>query len=210
MGQFLHSESRAEMRREFGLGHFWWSGVFLLSLLVSSCGIGGPSEAQTFEKLLVLVEQGESILESEKLDFGPAQSSFLDCLNAELFAGACEFKRGELEFEFDQTLIEFDFQSQIAELNSLRLSENDDASLARDAFVKHLRAWREYISDFQFSLPSSSELSQNDLSFLEIWLDIQENNEISETFDELCSGLGNAQPSGNDEFSARIIDVCDD
>jgi hypothetical protein len=183
----------------------------MLSLMTSSCGIGGASEKKTFESLLLLVEEGESILESEIIHFEPAQRNFLECLNSEISPiGACESLRSRLEVVFDETLVEFQFQGLIAELNSLKLSSSDDASLARDEFVKHLRAWRQYISDFRYSMPSSFELSSNDLAFLDTWADVYENSQITETFDALCSGLGNAQPSSTDEFSARIIDICND
>jgi hypothetical protein len=187
--------------------------IFLASSLVllSSCGLLGASEKESFESLLVLVESSESILESEKLNFAPAQAEFLECLNSGSGASwTCESERGVLESVFDQTLVRFGFQREIAELNALRLSDNDDASLARDAFVKHLRAWRQYISDYRYSLPTSTQLYSNDLSFFDVWLDIYENNEISKTFDQLCSGLGNAQPSDVKDFTDRIVDICDE
>jgi hypothetical protein len=184
-------------------------GAFVVALF--GCGGGAASESQTFEALLLLVEKGESVLEDGKVTFEPAQKDFLECLTQITYQPwGCETERQYLENAFDATLEKYEFQGLMAETNSLRLTGNEEASRARDSFVKHLRAWRDYISDFRYSMPSSAQISSEDYTFVVTWKDISDNNQISDTFDELCSGLGNAQPSKTSEFSGRIIDICDD
>jgi hypothetical protein len=110
---------------------------------------------------------------------------------------------------FDTALRRYDFSGLKAELQALRLVDNAEASRARDAFVQHLRAWRDHISNLRYSMPSSSEVYWMDYSFAQKWKQFDD-NPIQRTFDETCSGLGNAQPKNSSEFESRIIDICDD
>jgi hypothetical protein len=187
--------------------------LFSTILLVSQlcgCTQRGDDESRVFDSLLLLVEEGEMVLENAKESWTPVQRDFLECVS-QMSVGtfACEGELTKLENEYDEALASFSFNSLRAELQSLRLTSYEDASQARDAFVEHLRAWRDYISELRFLLPSNSDLFIGDYSFAQAWADVS-TSEISRTFDETCSSLGNGQPSDNDEFAIRIVDICDD
>ncbi len=180
------------------------------TICLSGCGSFG-GESRTFESLLVMVEEGESVLEAAKPRWTPLRDDFLKCL-AEINSRVdnCEDERESLASEFDTTLEAFEFSELKAELQALRLTDNPEASRARDAFVRHLRAWQEYISDMRNSMPTQNQIYQRDFEFVETWRAIWSSEEINNTFDELCSGLGNGQPANSDEFTVRIVDICND
>lgn len=159
---------------------------------------------------MILVEQGESILENGVADFSAIRDDFVECMSGKMSRSSeCELERASLERVLDDVLQRFNFQSLTAELQSLRLVTNRDASLARDSFVQHLRAWRNYVEDLRYSMPTSREVYDLDFDFVDRWLDIS-TDEISTTFDVICSSLGNAQPANSDDFRERIIDICDE
>lgn len=180
------------------------------TICLSGCG-GFGEESRTFESLLVMVEQGESVLEAAKPRWIPLRDDFLECL-AEIDSpfDDCKAERESLVSEFDATVVFFEFRELKAELQALRLADNPEASRARDAFVKHLRAWQEYISDMRNSMPTQNQIYERDFGFIETWRAIWSSKEINNTFDELCSGLGNGQPANSDKFTARIVDICND
>ena len=181
--------------------------VAVLLVFSSACSTAETNESETFESLLSLVETGEAKLESGIAMYSPAAESFLRCLDGGVF---CENQRAKAEKQLDMTRALFDFQKLQSELFALRLTENKDANQARDAYVRHLRAWAENIQELRGSMPTADEISRQDFSFSQTWTQILEADEIRSTFDEVCGALGNAQPAGSDEFSARIIDICDD
>jgi hypothetical protein len=180
------------------------------ALLAVGCSDEQQSRSSQFESLLILVEEGEVVLEAGISDWTAVLTDFVDCISLGLLS-LCEEERLQLEKALDSTIEEWDFQDLKAELQALRLTENVDASRARDAYVKHLRAWRDEASTLRSNLPSASQFAAGDLSFLEQWREVLENNEaIVDSFDATCSGLGNGQPDDSTEFNSRIIDVCDD
>jgi hypothetical protein len=191
---------------------FGWAITSIFVLVLTGCTASQNRASDTFNSLLTLVEEGEATLESGKTNFAPAQSEFLNCLVDQVNTKSieCGDELLRLESVFDQTLEEYEFQALIAKMNSLRLVENDSASAARDAFVTHLEAWRDLISDFNNTLPTVEELYEGQWDFLKKWESIGEDDLINKSFQETCSSLGNAQPTDTDEFADRIIDICDE
>ncbi|NBT00239.1 MAG: hypothetical protein EBS61_06270 [Betaproteobacteria bacterium] len=184
------------------------------SALLSSCGVLASDDRQVFESLLSLIEEGESTVEVEKARYVIVRDDFVDCLvdyrDGLARPDVCETKRESLEKVLITTSSKFDFQELFAELQSLRLADSPEASRARDAFVSHLRAWEEYISDIRYAMPTTEEIYGMNYSFINEWVSINDSSRITSTFDEVCSALGNAQPENSDEYRARVIDICDD
>lgn len=178
--------------------------------MLVGCGKSEAAESKEFESLLVLVEEGEAVLETGMTKWKGVLNDFVNCLSEmEGLSFLCEDHRADLESVLKSTSDKYQLQELRARLQSLRLTDNEEASQARDAYVKHLRAWYEYVLAFQTATPTASELSKNDLSFATKWSEISM-DEIVATFDETCSALGNGQPTNAEEFASRIIDVCDD
>lgn len=186
-----------------------WNYAIGIVVVLVGCGTQSNSdskqESEQFESLLVLVEEGENILETTKLEWLPAQDALLRCAASSSF---CEWERSRFEDALTSAREAFDFQGLSAQLQSLRLTENLEASRARDSFVKHLRAWRESIEIFLAAVRQSSPDSVQSAELLDRFR--ENGNLIQESFDNTCSGLGNAQPAGSDLFKARIVDICDD
>lgn len=188
-------------------------GVILgvVSIVLPSCSAQSTSPTTNFESLVTLIEKGEATLESGIAMYEPAVVSFMTCLNENpSFVYLCESKRDKAVKQFDMAIALFDFQKLKSELQALRLTDNAEASQARDAFVKHLRAWRDRTERLRYAIPSADALARQDLSFADTWVEIIETSRVTETFDDACSGLGNGQPANSDEFTARIIDICND
>ena len=185
--------------------------IFTLSSLVffTGCASKSQNEDAAFEKLISQVESGEEKLEKGQATFNPKWAEFLNCINGNV-RSLCKDDLQNLKNSFDGVAELWDFQSSIAELTSLRLTGNDEASLARDKFVKHLRVWKTYLDDLRFAAPTVADLDRGNQEWAQAWEDIMQENEITETFDEVCSALGNAQPEDSDVFKSRIIDICDD
>lgn len=187
-----------------------YQAVIVALLALVGCGVSDGDKAAEFNSLLVLVEEGESVLEGNMVKWKGALEDFASCVvEATLPAFTCEESRADLESILASTAEKYSLADLRARLQSLRLADNDEASRARDAFVRHLRAWHDYVVAFQLTAPSQSDLFRADYGFAAKWGEIS-SDEIGTTFDETCSGLGNGQPPESDEFAGRIVDICDD
>ena len=164
-----------------------------------------------FEELVSLIEEGEALMEERGKDiWRPKMDALFSCETASKCANAIE--------AFDSTLenVVSDWWDEMpglmARLASLNLSSaHPDASRARDAFLDHLRGWRNYKTEESLLFPSLEQLEQ-DTSLYFAWLDWDDSSHrdiITETFDDVCTGLGNSQP-GHGSYRERIIDICDD
>jgi hypothetical protein len=184
--------------------------VLCVALTVSACG--GENYSATFESLLVHIENAEGRLEQGKDNYSTEENQFAKCIgDAGQYIWLCEDERSLLSGAYTNVQNSWNFASDTAEMQAIRLpSSNSELSLARDSFVNHLDAWTEYLTLKSVSLPSSMYASNARSQVLK-WVEVVVGeNEIGETFEKTCSGLGNAQPIDSDAFKARIVDICDD
>lgn len=201
--------SQTRPNEKFKTRHFV---SFLLSSLVfvSACGSKSAEPEDNFAELISLIEIGETRLESGSALLTSALKNFLECASTNDLLIFCEDQRQEIEDTFETVSQLWDFQGLKAELQSVRLTENIEASSARDFFVDHLRAWKTYLDDLRLAAPSRVQLETDSRDWQQAWMDTLQENSISETFDRTCSALGNAQPENSDVFKSRIVDICDD
>lgn len=189
----------------------------LFTLLIASAFPSGctSDDAGEFPKLLNLVEDGERLLEEGKDSWSDLDVAFMKCLsnygNSVLM---CDARRRPLEAAYDLVIEKWDFAALKAELYALRMGTGEtEAARARSFYLDHLDAWSDWIALARLKLPRVNALSDTFLQTqVASWVEflVDGGDEISETFKQTCSALGNAQPLNSDEFKSRIIDICDD
>jgi hypothetical protein len=186
-------------------------GLFSVSLLVLS-GCGGDNYSKTFEGLLGRIEIAENRLEEGKLVYSPKEIDLAGCMNSySTSVWNCEDERLALDNAYSDLREKWDFASDKAEMQSLRLpGSQSELALARDAFIEHLEAWTDKLLAKSIALPRSL-FGENAWAEAKKWLDVAlAESPITETFNRTCSALGNSQPNDSDDYKLRIVDICDD
>lgn len=168
-----------------------------------------------FEELVSLIEEGESLLEEDgKGVWEPKFKALISSCEHNMSTLDCAMSVGAYDSALEKALSTWDDEMPLlhARLLSLNLSsEHADASRARDTYLKHLNLWRDQLAEESFHFPSMDSF-QADQGALEAWAEWVMNvdfEEINDTHDGTCTGLGNSQPK-DDSYRERIIDICDD
>ena len=183
-----------------------------------SRGDGFESLGDGFESLVSLIEEGEAIM----IGRWEAEDDFdlFGCANrySDLLAEECSSIWPGYRNAIEATARIFSdrFPGLAAELSALVLTdEHADALRAREAYIAHLRVWREHKNAFEAWFPtrySASAAGRQKLLDWWDWITEGEGDEqldrINDTFMETCVALGNSQPASG-SYSTRIRNICD-
>ncbi len=192
--------------------------TFVLSSVLAASVIACSNEdASTedlepiFASLLLVVEDGESILETFNDEIVSSLEALIDCSN--VGDTTCERELSTSQVAIGKFMSQNSILKVSAELQALRLIDFPRMAQARDEYLAHLRAWQ----DHYFELQSVLRIQPSDLQRNEFWDSFngvvgegESTMAIRETFDRACSALGDAQPEKSAMFYDRIVDVCDD
>ena len=169
-----------------------------------------------FEELVALIEEGEALMETEGKDLWEPkeEAAALWCGGTDWSSSKCFAAIDALDKVYEDVHANWiekmpGLQARLASLNLS--SEHPDASRARDSFIEHMRAWRNYQAEESFLFPSLVDF-RLDQSVLMEWIEMDRagySATINGTFADTCTGLGNSQPK-DDSYRERIIDICDD
>jgi hypothetical protein len=185
--------------------------VALSSLIFfTACAGESQDKNSALGELISVIENSETKLVKGTDSISPKLDDFLECIGTNTVWSFCKGDFRSLENIFESVSELWDFQSLIAELTSVRLTDNDEASLARDKYVQHIRVWRIWLDDLRLKAPTLADLDEGNQEWTQAWTDILSDDAITETFDAVCSALGNAQPEDSDVFKSRIVNICDD
>lgn len=178
---------------------------------------GDESRGDGFESLVSLIEEGEAIM----IGRFEAEDDFdlFGCANrySDLLAEECSSIWPGYRNALEATARIFSdrFPGLVAEVSALVLTdEHPDALRAREAYINHLRVWREHKNAFEARFPTRVEATATDRQKLYDFYEwasegdgSRQIDRIGDTFAEVCVALGNSQPA-NGSYSTRIRNIC--
>lgn len=179
---------------------------------------GDEFSGDGFESLVSLIEEGEAIM----IGRFEAEADFdlpgCGARYANILADECSSIWPGYRNALEATARIFSdrFPGLIAEVSALVLTdEHPDALRAREAYINHLRVWREHVSDWEARFPTRVEATATDRQKLYDFYEwasegdgSRQIDRIGDTFAEVCVALGNSQPA-NGSYSTRIRNICD-